>query len=66
MKFTLLREQFLTIQLVNGAIERRHNLPILSNILIEVKHNQLFLTGTDIEVELIGQMTLELALCRRA
>ncbi len=60
MKFTLSREQFLTpIQSVSGAIERRHNLPILSNILIEVKHQHLFLTGTDIEVELIGQVQLD-------
>lgn len=60
MKFTLSREQFLTpIQNVNGAIERRHNLPILSNILIEVRQQTLFMTGTDIEVELIGHSALQ-------
>ena len=38
MKFSLSREQFLTpIQSVSGAVERRHNLPILANILIQVE-----------------------------
>ena len=50
MKFTISREQFLQpLQLVSGAIERRHTLPILSNILLVVKDGTLTLTGTDLE-----------------
>ncbi|TKB51896.1 DNA polymerase III subunit beta [Ferrimonas aestuarii] len=60
MKFSINRESLLKpLQLVSGAVERRHNLPILSNVLLEVSDNLLKLTGTDLEVELIGQTTLE-------
>ncbi len=59
MKFTISREQFLQpLQLVSGAIERRHTLPILSNILLVVKDGTLTLTGTDLEVELISHLAL--------
>ena len=54
MKFSISRENFLQpLQLVSGAVERRHTLPILSNVLIKVSENSLWLTGTDLEVELI-------------
>lgn len=60
MKFTLSREQFLQpLQLVSGAVERRHTLPILSNVLIKVNDGTLWITGTDLEVELISNVSLE-------
>lgn len=60
MKFTIDRDALLKpLQLVCGAVERRHNLPILANILVEVSDNLLKLTGTDLEVELVGQTKLE-------
>ena len=40
--------------MVSGAIERRHTLPISSNVLLEVTEQQLALTGTDLEVELVA------------
>ncbi|WP_102794796.1 DNA polymerase III subunit beta [Bowmanella denitrificans] len=59
MKFTISRENFLQpLQLVAGAVERRHTLPILSNVLIKVSEGTLWLTGTDLEVELISNMSL--------
>lgn len=60
MKFTISREKFLQpLQLVSGAVERRHTLPILSNVLIKVSEDALWLTGTDLEVELISSVKLE-------
>ncbi|GAB3025995.1 DNA polymerase III subunit beta [Bowmanella dokdonensis] len=60
MKFTISRENFLQpLQLVAGAVERRHTLPILSNVLIKVSEGTLWLTGTDLEVELISNVALE-------
>ena len=60
MKFTISREAFLQpLQLVSGAVERRHTLPILSNVLIKVSEGALWLTGTDLEVELISSVKLE-------
>lgn len=60
MKFTISRENFLKpLQLVSGAVERRHTLPILSNVLVRVSEQKLWLTGTDLEVELISSELLE-------
>ena len=59
MKFSISREEFLIpLQLVSGAVEKRHTLPILSNVLIKVAEGKLWLTGTDLEVELISSITL--------
>lgn len=60
MKFTISREALLKpLQLVAGPVERRQTLPILSNILLETEGDQLSLTGTDLEVEMIGRIQLE-------
>ncbi|HLD16292.1 MAG TPA: DNA polymerase III subunit beta [Coxiellaceae bacterium] len=59
MRLTVSRETLLTpLQLVIGAVERKQTLPILSNVLIQVK-DQLSIIGTDLEVELIGKQSLE-------
>ena len=59
MKLTLQREQLLKpLQLVIGAIDHKQSMPILSNVLLHVDNNQLSVTGTDLEIELIGQSTL--------
>lgn len=55
MQFVINRDALLKpLQMVSGAIERRHTLPILSNVLIEVANGSLSLTGTDLEVELVA------------
>jgi len=60
MKFTIAREALLRpLQLVAGVVERRQTLPVLSNVLVVVDNNQLSLTGTDLEVELVGKVGLE-------
>ncbi len=60
MQFTISREALLRpLQLVTGAIGGRPTLPILSNVLLDVTDGMLSLTGTDLEVELIGQVNLE-------
>ena len=60
MKFTINREALLKpLQLVAGVVERRQTLPVLSNVLMVVDGNQLSLTGTDLEVELVGKASLE-------
>ncbi|MBB1427522.1 DNA polymerase III subunit beta [Shewanella sp. SG44-2] len=59
MKFSIDRDALLKpLQLVCGAVERRHNLPILANLLVEVSESSLKLTGTDLEVELVGQAAI--------
>lgn len=60
MKLTLLREELLKpLQLATGVVERRQTLPILSNVLIRAHDSQLTITGTDLEVELVGRMPLQ-------
>ena len=62
MKFVISREALLKpLNLVAGVVERRQTLPILSNVLLELEGNQLSITGTDLEVELVGRVSLEQA-----
>jgi len=47
------RDQFLTpLQSVCGIVEKRHTLPILSNVLIEKAGERLTLLATDIEMQI--------------
>ena len=56
MKFSISREALLRpLTLVAGVVERRQTLPVLSNVLIQVGQEEVALTGTDLEVELIGR-----------
>ena len=65
MKFSLSREALLSpLQLVVGVVERRQTLPILSNVLLSLDGTRLSLTGTDLEVEIIG--TTEVAVAAEA
>lgn len=41
---------------VSGIVERKHTLPILSNILLETKNNSLTLTATDLEIQISSQI----------
>lgn len=60
MHFIIQREALLKpLQLVAGVVERRQTLPVLSNVLLVVQGQQLSLTGTDLEVELVGRVPLE-------
>ena len=53
MKFSVDRESLLKpIQQVSGVVERRQALPILQNLLLEIKKGRLLITGTDLEIEL--------------
>ncbi len=57
MQFKISRESFLKpLQLVSGVVEKRQTLPVLSNVLLVLEGNELSLTGTDLEVELIGRV----------
>lgn len=59
MKLTLHREQLLKpLQLVIGAVDHKQAMPILSNVLLRVRDKALSVTGTDLEIELIGQSSV--------
>lgn len=45
---------------VTGIVERRHTLPILSNLLLEAKDNNIKLTATDLEMQISLNVASEL------
>ena len=53
MKFNINRETILPpLGQVIGAVERRHTLPILANVLLKSVGGILTLTSTDLEIEI--------------
>lgn len=53
MKLSISREALLEeLQILQGIVEKRNTMPILANILIDVKENSVEMTGTDLEVGL--------------
>ena len=55
MKFTAERENLLAaLQAAIGVVERRQTMPILANVLLAARENQLAVTATDLEVELVA------------
>jgi len=53
MKIATTRDALLPSLLqISGVVERRQTLPILANVLLNAKGNQLMMTATDLEVEL--------------
>lgn len=60
MKFVISREALLKpLNLAAGVVERRQTLPILANVLLVLNGRRLSITGTDLEVELVGHVELE-------
>ena len=53
------RDQLLApLQSVSGIVEKKHTLPILSNVLLEKKGDQLTLLATDIEIQITTSTTI--------
>lgn len=59
MKFVINREQLLTpLQQIVSVIEKRQTMPILANVLIVIDQEQLILTGTDLEIQIIAKLNI--------
>ena len=53
MQIKISREILLKpLTMVTSIVERRHTLPILSNLLLEAKNNHIQLTATDLEMQI--------------
>ena len=62
MKLTASRETLLKpLQAVIGVVERRQTMPILANVLLVAKDGQVSVTATDLEVELVATVAVEVA-----
>ncbi len=61
MQLSIIREDLLKpLQQIIGAVERRQTMPALSNLLIRAKDGNLSITATDLEVELVASLELEI------
>ena len=60
MQIVISREALLKpLTMVSSVVERRHTLPVLANVLLSVEKDQLSVTGTDMEVELVGRTPVD-------
>jgi len=60
MKFIINRELLLTpLQQIVNVIEKRQTMPVLANVLFNLSKNQLILTGTDLEVQIVVKVAFE-------
>lgn len=60
MKLNAAREALLKpLQAVIGVVERRQTMPILANVLLVAKNNEVSITATDLEVELVASTEVE-------
>ncbi|MBC6429092.1 MAG: DNA polymerase III subunit beta [Cellvibrionales bacterium] len=56
MKFSITRDAFLgSLQPVAGVVEARQTLPVLSNVLLVLEQDELAITGTNLEMELVNR-----------
>ena len=57
MEFKINRDTFIeSLGHIQGVVEKKNTLPILSNVLIEVKDSKLILTSTDLEIIFIEEI----------
>ncbi|HEV8260523.1 MAG TPA: DNA polymerase III subunit beta, partial [Burkholderiales bacterium] len=54
------------LQAVSGIVERRHTLPILSNVMLEADGSALNLLATDLEIQVATSAVLEKTASRYA
>lgn len=60
ISFQISREALLKpCQRVLGAVEKRHTLPVLGNVLLVVKNQLLSISGTDLEIEVVARVPLQ-------
>ena len=60
MKFKISQSNFFkTLSHLQGIVDKKNSLPILANILIEAKDNQLILSSTDMDISIVERITCE-------
>ncbi|MDD4914387.1 MAG: DNA polymerase III subunit beta [Methylococcales bacterium] len=60
MKFIISKDQILMpLQQIVSVIEKRQTMPILSNVLLRFDEQQLVMTGTDTEIQIVAKLQVE-------
>ena len=58
MQFIVKRDILLkSLNFVQGVVEKKNTLPILSNVLLEIKNKQLFIVATDLDIVFQDQIS---------
>jgi DNA polymerase-3 subunit beta len=59
MKFSIIQSHLTNpLQLILGGVEKRQTLPVLANVLIQIKNKILTITSTDLEIEISLNLSL--------
>ena len=59
MQFVVKRDILLkSLNFVQGVVEKKNTLPILSNVLIQLKDKKLFIVATDLDVVFYDEIKL--------
>lgn len=60
MNFSINREQLLpSLSQIVRVIEKRHAMPILANVMVQCRDQQLVLTGSDLEIQVVSTINLD-------
>ncbi|NND64388.1 MAG: DNA polymerase III subunit beta [Gammaproteobacteria bacterium] len=60
MKFKASREELLKpLQSIIGVVERRQTMPILANFLLKVENGALWVTASDMEIQIIAKIKVD-------
>ena len=58
MQFVVKRDVLLrSLNFVQGIVEKKNTLPILSNVLLELKNNSLSIVATDLDIIFYDKIT---------
>ena len=61
MRVTLEKSAFLkALNHVQSVVERRNTIPILSNVMVQAKGNEVKLTATDLDIEIVESVSAEI------
>ena len=59
MQFIVKRDILLkSLNFVQGVVEKKNTLPILSNVLLQLRENKLFIVATDLDIVLTACITV--------
>jgi DNA polymerase-3 subunit beta len=58
MQFIVKRDSLLkSLNFVQGVIEKKNTLPILSNVLLQLKEKKLYIVATDLDIEFYDEIS---------
>ena len=58
MQFVVKRDILLkSLNFVQGIVEKKNTLPVLSNVLLELKNNELLIVATDLDIIFYDKIT---------